>query len=127
MVDDGTIQFTEIKAKAPKLSIARAHPKHPYCQHIKVLVDDEKAELECKDCHEKINPMWFLSRIAREESNWLHRYKELRAERKLWEARRRTRCRHCGKFNELTPALRSEVRAQVVKDERDDKEPDDAG
>lgn len=74
------------------------------CYHRRFTIDDKAQEVECRDCGEKLNPMYALVQLARQET----RYHELHAryddELKRLAERSRTTCRHCGK---MTPISRT--------------------
>lgn len=106
-LDDNSVSFIELKAKkdaepaddghSVKLDVARIKP----CRHWSILVDEELFEVECKDCQQKLNPIWVLRRFAMEESRMKQRRIALIEERKRWAAQSKTKCRKCGKFTEL--------------------------
>lgn len=104
--DDGTVSFMEFKAKKAPRDDGHALEPAGYkdfqaCQHKSLLVDEEKAEVECKKCGAKLNPIWALMRFATEESRLVQRRQALAMERKAWEDRSKTKCRHCGKMTRL--------------------------
>lgn len=72
------------------------------CWHRRYVVDDKLAEVECADCHEKLNPQWVLQQLANQE----HRYHELHAryhdELKRLGERSRTKCQHCGQMTRIS-------------------------
>lgn len=115
MSDEGlSIHFDEAAAKLKAKGGPRAlnnDPKRHRCWHKSVLIDAAKAEVECADCHDKLNPMWVLEMLCHEENRFEDRRQAYMGERKAWEARRRTKCTHCNKFTDLPKASRAEIEA----------------
>jgi hypothetical protein len=72
------------------------------CAHKQVLVDECKQELECADCHEKINPIWYLMMMAREEGLWKRRQEKYKEALAKISERKRTTCQHCGKMTRIS-------------------------
>lgn len=72
------------------------------CFHRRFLIDDKLQQVECGDCGEKLNPMFALEQLCRNED----RYHELHARyhdelRRLAE-RSRTKCEHCGQMTRIS-------------------------
>jgi hypothetical protein len=72
------------------------------CWHKRFIIDDKLEYVECRDCKEKLNPMFVLNALAQKE----HRYHELHAryhdELARLAARSRTTCQHCGKITRIS-------------------------
>lgn len=83
------------------LSEARARFESGKCRHIHLAVDEDLAEVECKDCGAKLNPISVLVRLAREESRFEQRRLAMVAEREKLEVKSRTKCQHCGKMTHV--------------------------
>lgn len=93
------------------------------CQHAHVEVCEKKAECICRDCGEKLNPIWVLMRIATDDRIFVDRWAGMKAEMQLMQGRMRVKCRHCGKFTPVeSRATSAEVMqlAQKFKHERDE-------
>ena len=72
------------------------------CPHGPFLVDEQKAEVECEKCGDRLNAMAVLSILARHEArrHELHvRYEE---EKKRIAERSRTKCQHCGELTRIS-------------------------
>lgn len=85
------------------LSEARTRFAMSKCQHKHVEVDEILAEVTCKDCGEKLNPIAVLVRMATEESrlgNRITANKQLLAD---LETKHRTKCKHCGQMTPVRP------------------------
>lgn len=91
------------KATAEDRGLVLVPPYPSKCHHEgPFLVDERAAEVECGRCGEKLNPMWVLNRLAREETHW-HRQREAYHERlKQLEKRTRTKCYHCGQMTPIS-------------------------
>lgn len=84
--------------KVISLQAARERYEAKRCRHLNMLVDRDKAMVECADCKAQMNPIEVLYRFATEES-MLQRHRAARREEVArLEARRRCRCQHCGKL-----------------------------
>jgi hypothetical protein len=84
--------------KVISLQDARQRFETKRCRHLSILVDPDKALVECADCKALLNPIEVLSRFAIEES-LLKRYRASRQEEiARLEAKRRCHCQHCGKL-----------------------------
>lgn len=86
------------------------------CQHMKIEIDSKEAEVTCRDCNTKINPIvWMLNnakffheqfkRLQATEQSVLENCKEakekLKADHEELKARSRTRCQHCRKMTAI--------------------------
>lgn len=71
------------------------------CKHIQVLVDEQLGHVECEKCGEKLNPIWVLTRLAREETRWAYERKQLEETTEKYNAKSRCKCEHCGKMTKV--------------------------
>lgn len=98
-LDEQTIPLPE--SKVISLEEARTRYRVGKCQHLRVMVDSDKAECECKDCGEKLNAISVLVRYATEESRLSMRIAAMKEEREKLEKRVRCKCDHCGKMTRI--------------------------
>lgn len=85
------------------LSEARLKYVHGRFQHKRVEVDEMLAEVECRDCGEKLNPLAVLVMMSKEQSLLgvrIAAIKQLKAE---LEEKQRTKCKHCGQMTPVRP------------------------
>jgi ribosomal protein S27E len=72
------------------------------CKHTCIVVDESLWTVECTDCGEKLDPIHYLIQLAREERYVEFRIDELKKAHKrimeVLEGKKRTRCKHCGKY-----------------------------
>ena len=74
------------------------------CPHGLYNVDEKLAEVTCRKCGEKMNPMYVLKEMAMGESQW-HRTRQMyQEEMKRLTERSRTKCRFCGKITPISHA-----------------------
>ena len=66
------------------------------CDHMNMLVDESLDRIECLDCGEKLNPIHVLTRFAKEETRLKHRREALEKSHAKLDAKKKTKCRHCG-------------------------------
>lgn len=73
------------------------------CQHLGPYeIDETLAEVECGQCRAKLSATWVLTRLARQENQYLRiRESCLDAQAKL-NARSRTKCVHCGQMTRIS-------------------------
>ena len=76
------------------------------CKHRLFKFDLALNEVECRDCHEKLSPMWVLSELAKQESIWMSSKQSYQDEMKRLSDRSRTRCDHCGKMTQISRGRR---------------------
>lgn len=85
------------------LSLARSKYLPGRCAHKSVVVDEALAEVECRDCGAKLDPMHVLVKLATEESVLQQRIETLRQLNADLDAKTRTKCRHCGQMTPVRP------------------------
>jgi hypothetical protein len=75
----------------------------PYggCQHLHAIVDRKLNELECADCHAKINPIEFCVSIAAGLTGWEYELSQITKARAELEERKKCRCTKCGQMTEI--------------------------
>ena len=80
--------------------------EHTRCLHFgqTYKVDERLAEVTCGGCGEKLNPMWVLEQLCREESRWHELHARYQDELKTLRARRRTKCEHCRQMTRIRGA-----------------------
>ncbi|MDH0342126.1 hypothetical protein [Chromobacterium haemolyticum] len=71
------------------------------CRHLNVRVNEDLAEVTCRDCEAKLNPIWVLSRMAKEETKWAFRRSEFIKTREALAQRSRCKCQHCGQMTRI--------------------------
>ena len=106
---DNIVQLPQ--SKRPQSDAPLEVVRSTKCQHGQFLVDEKLAEIECGLCHEKLNPMWVLVRLANDEWRLRDRWALLKADLRLMGERTRCKCKHCG---QMTP-----INSNVSAFERD--------
>lgn len=94
--DDKVVTLPTAKRPKPDAALEVVHSYK--CQHGHFLVDEKAAEVECGLCHEKLNPMWVLGRIAHDDWRLRERWASMKAEVDLLAPKLRAKCKHCGKM-----------------------------
>ncbi|MDI7224050.1 hypothetical protein [Leptospira santarosai] len=94
------IQFNELGTWSVKKSNKRSK-----CNHDSAYIVEGSPYLQCQTCEEDLDPIWFMTRIAKEEQ-----VKEWRKDRltdivndlnlKI-ENQNKLKCEHCGKFTRI--------------------------
>lgn len=71
------------------------------CYHEAFVVDQEKSEVECAKCGEKLNPMWVLSYLAGQDRRMAENHAYAQESMSRLADRSRTKCQHCGKMTRI--------------------------
>jgi len=73
------------------------------CYHTRgYAVDERLAEVKCKTCGEKLNPIWVLNQIAHAESRFHELHARYQDELQRLNERMRTKCEHCGDMTRIS-------------------------
>ena len=113
--NDPNVTVLPVKKREPLENVLSV--VHSYkCRHPHFEVDEKLAEVTCRACGEKMNPMWVLIQIAHDERRLTDRLLSLRTECRLLEGRVRTKCQHCKKMTRIHSSVTS-AEAQKVADE----------
>ena len=73
------------------------------CKHFRIKVDKNLWYIECADCGEKLDPIYWLSLRAREEDFVRWEKSELERHVKRLQNKTRVKCRNCGTFTDIKP------------------------
>jgi hypothetical protein len=99
-----------LDANVTKLPVRKKSEGHPVelvqksfseCQHMRVAVDPELAELFCRDCKAKLNPIQYIVRIAQQFTNWEYEHERIKQARAQLEERKQCRCTKCGEMTDI--------------------------
>jgi len=83
------------------LTLARSRYEAKRCRHLHITVDEDKAEVECSDCGEKLNAVATLVRFSNEESRLRYRIDEMKKVSQQLDAKIRCKCQHCGQMTRV--------------------------
>jgi len=83
------------------LTTARREFYSRHCQHRNIVVDERHNSVECDKCGEKLNPIWVLSRMSIEQSQWWNNLQNMKKQESILEAKQRTKCQHCSKMTKV--------------------------
>jgi DNA-directed RNA polymerase subunit RPC12/RpoP len=86
------------------------------CVHRSVLVNEELAELECRSCHAKLNPISWVMKIHDTWAEIRRLYSTHHAELERLNQKRRVRCPHCNTFHDLRGRSEDEKRRQAERE-----------
>lgn len=84
-----------------ELTEARRRFDPERCEHTKILVDAELAEVLCTLCETRLNPTEILRRMAQQESRWAYEREQRTALLQALDAKQRTKCQHCHRFTRV--------------------------
>lgn len=74
------------------------------CQHNRFTIDEKLQEVECRDCKEKLSPMYALLALARQETRYHELHARYQDEMKRLAERSKTKCQHCGQMSRISKA-----------------------
>jgi len=114
MSDDDKIKRLPVSFKAPPgeirkaLQVIESYASHGGCNHrwffredvmidVTYFIREGETEVECGNCHAKLDPMWVLRLLATEESQWERARSRYHEEMKRLSERSRTKCDHYGR------------------------------
>lgn len=73
------------------------------CSHRGTFLFNEKEDcVICKDCGEKLNPMYVIKMLCNQETRWHEARARYQEEMKRLSERNRTTCQHCGKMTKIS-------------------------
>ena len=90
-----------VKKKDAKTKIGLVQ-KHGQCRHKLINFDEASDSVECRQCGERLNPMWVIKKMAMKESIAIQNIERYQDEMKRLKDRSRTKCRHCGKMTPIS-------------------------
>lgn len=70
--------------------------------NVTYLIRTGETEVECSNCATRLDPMWVLTRIANEESQWNRSRERYQDEMRRLSERSRTKCDNCGHMTRIT-------------------------
>lgn len=71
------------------------------CYHESFIIDEQKQEVECAKCGERLNAMWVLSYLANQDRQFRDTRKLADDAMTRLQERSRTKCQHCGKMTRI--------------------------
>ena len=71
-------------------------------KRVTYLVDEAAAEVECSNCHAKLNPMWVPARLAHHETQYHELASRYQEEMRRLSERKRTKCEKCGYMTRIS-------------------------
>jgi hypothetical protein len=74
------------------------------CRHARFVVDEKLEQVECSDCHERLNPIFALLQLCWQENRYHELHARYQDEMTRLGERSKTKCRHCG---QMTPISRA--------------------
>lgn len=105
-MSDETIVNLPVKFRDNDIERVVTVVRAPYhaCQHERFTVDDKLAQVVCRDCGVKLDPMQALVLIAHGETRYHELHARYQDEMKRLGERSKTKCQHCGKMTRVSQA-----------------------
>lgn len=72
------------------------------CRHTRFVVDQQLEQVTCRDCGERLDPMFALVQLANKETEYHALHARYHDELQCLSARRRTKCQHCGEMTRIS-------------------------
>lgn len=72
------------------------------CDHPRFIVDEASDQVECAVCAERLNPIWVLTQLTREDRRMERVRTKYREEMERLDKRTRTKCDHCGQMTRIS-------------------------
>ena len=90
------------RSREQAIELVHYDPKQ-HCNHIFVSyrIRDGEADVECGGCGTRLDPMFVLKQLARQDSLYSRRQEAAVQTAKELEKRKRTTCDHCGKMTRI--------------------------
>lgn len=73
-----------------------------HTRHAQYLLREGETEVECGLCGTRLDPMFVLKKLAREESQWQRHRQQHIDEMKRLNERSRTKCEHCDRMTRIS-------------------------
>jgi DNA-directed RNA polymerase subunit RPC12/RpoP len=91
----------------------RRYAKDPKaaCAHSRIRLDRILAEVQCRDCEAKINPVEWIAMAAESWKAVQRMYDRQKEAARELDLKRRAKCQHCGRISEVRHPSPAEVRA----------------
>ena|SRR5271166_6226952 len=106
MDDDNNIKQLPVKFKRPIPDRTFLRPyevgKIDKCWHRQFIIDPAKAEVECAECGERLDPMWVLTQLASQDHTFNATSRRYHDEMKRLDDRSRTKCYNCGAMTPIS-------------------------
>ena len=103
-----------VKFKAPPsdertLEIVRdvGHCNHTFTidggkiRHVRYIIDEGAAEVECSACKAKLTPMWVLTKMAHKETQYHETERRYHDSMRRLSERSRVKCEHCNRMTQI--------------------------
>lgn len=74
------------------------------CRHVRFTIDERLALVECSDCGERLDPMYALTTLARQENRYHDLHERYADQMKRLGERSKTKCEHCQKLTRISRA-----------------------
>lgn len=71
------------------------------CRHLHIEVDNQLAEVTCRDCKERLNPIRVLIWLANEDDRLRNTWARTYAALELMQKKTRCKCQHCGRLTHI--------------------------
>jgi ribosomal protein S27E len=84
------------------LTLKNKRPKFDDCDHKQGIIDSKLNIVTCGKCGAQLNPIWYLSMLALEESRFSRERERYLEVIEHYESRKRTKCEHCGKMTSIS-------------------------
>lgn len=104
MSSDDNVTQLPVKAKLDKGRVLEVVPEWQYgkCRHTRFEVDKALAQVTCRDCKERIDPIYALVQLANSETKYHDLHARYQDEMTRLGTRQKTKCQHCNKMTRVS-------------------------
>jgi hypothetical protein len=81
------------------------------CQHNRIRLDRLLAEVECRDCGVKLNPVEWIAMASERWKSIQDLYARQREAARILDIKERCKCDHCGRISKVRRPTAAEIRA----------------
>jgi hypothetical protein len=105
-IPDATAEVLAFPIKPRDNNIERVLTEvHSYqCAHRRFTIVAKLAQVTCSDCKERMDPMYALIQLVRQETSYHELHARYQDEMQRLAERSKTKCQHCGQITKISKA-----------------------
>lgn len=104
-MSDDNVTHLPIKPKIDSGRVLEVVREYQYgkCRHVRFEVDKALAQVTCRDCKERLDPIFALLQLADQETKFHNLHERYQDEMTRLGNRQKTKCQHCQKMTRISP------------------------
>ncbi len=112
---DEKVSVLPVRKKSAGRPVELVTTAYAECHHVHVEVNEELAELTCRDCKAKLNPIRYIASVAKQFVRWDHELERIKNARAQLEERKKCRCTKCGEMTEVRHVTNHELKEIIAR------------